>query len=148
MSSIYLVHDSPASPLLPRTPCKANSSTSAYILFRLSLSLTAATSASSPGRPADTRPCFNTLASFKFDTRRPASIFLKLNTLPRENISPWKESPEAAALAYCTSHSPDGTLGLACDAASWHARHAGAVVPRPACPDPDILADPATPAQR
>ena len=42
----------------------------------------------------------------------------KLDILPRENISPWKEPLEAAALAYCASHGPRGALGLACDAAS------------------------------
>ena len=72
----------------------------------------------------------------------------KLDILPRENISLWKESLEAAALAYCASHGPDGALGLACDAASWQARHAGAVIARPVYPDPGILAAAATPAER
>jgi hypothetical protein len=72
----------------------------------------------------------------------------KPGILPRENISPWKESLEAAALAYCASHGPDGALGLACDAASWLARNGGAVVPRPVYPDPGVLAAAATPAER
>jgi hypothetical protein len=72
----------------------------------------------------------------------------KLEILPRENISPWKEPLEAAALAHCASHGPRGALGLACDAASWQARHAGAAVARPVCPDPGILAGAATPAER
>ena len=63
----------------------------------------------------------------------------KLDVLPRENLSLWKESLEAAALAYCASHGPDGALGLACDAASWQARHPGAVVARPVYPDPGVL---------
>ena len=75
-------------------------------------------------------------------------IFPKIDVLPRENILPWKESLEAAALACCASHGPDGALGLACDAASWLARHGGNVVARPVHPDPGILAAAATPAER
>jgi len=77
-----------------------------------------------------------------------APISPKLDVLPRENLSLWKESLEAAALAYCASHGPDGALGLACDAASWQARHPGAVVARPVYPDPGVLAGAATPAER
>jgi hypothetical protein len=65
----------------------------------------------------------------------------KFGILPRENISPWKEFLEAAALAFCASHGPDGTLGLACDAASWLACtcNAGAVVL--SCPARSIFTD-------
>jgi hypothetical protein len=66
----------------------------------------------------------------------------------RENTSPWKEPLKAAALACCASHGPDGALDLSCDAASWLARNAGAVVPRPVDPDPGVLAAAATPAER
>ena len=75
-------------------------------------------------------------------------IFPTLDRLPRENLSAWKESLESAALAYCASLGPDGALGLACDAASWLARHAGVNRPRPVYPDPGILANAATPAER
>jgi hypothetical protein len=71
-----------------------------------------------------------------------------VKTSRRENISPWKASLEAAALACCASHGPDGALGLACDTASWLARNGGAVVPRPVYPDPGALAAAATPAER
>jgi hypothetical protein len=66
----------------------------------------------------------------------------------RENLSQWRESLESAVLTFCADHGPDGALGLACDAASWLSRHTGAVVARPVYPDPGLLPDPATPAQR
>ena len=66
----------------------------------------------------------------------------------RENLSQWKESLESAALTFCADHGPEGALGLACDAASWLARHDGNVVARPVYPDPGILPAAATPVQR
>jgi hypothetical protein len=71
-----------------------------------------------------------------------------LDSLPRENLAAWKESIEAAALAYCADHGPHGALGLACDAASWLARHNGVDTPRPVYPDPGPLPAVSTPAER
>ena len=71
-----------------------------------------------------------------------------LDSLPRKNLAAWKESIEAAALAYCADLSPDGALGLACDAASWLARHNGVDTPRPVYPDPGPLPAVSTPAER
>jgi hypothetical protein len=87
--------------------CKVNSSTSAHVF---SYWLFDRRHISQQPRPISRHP----IMSSSEDT----PISPKLDILPRENISPWKKSPEAAALAYCASHGPDGALGLACDATS------------------------------